>query len=202
MKENRTILLSTHIMEEADALSDRIIILSNGFICANDKSNELKKIYGTGYKLILNTENKKSHYDLFNLIKKSLKKSTIEIQSNNQLIIQTNEQSSQLFIQILYQLENLKKNNSILNYGLSNTTLDEVFLRITNDQYEANELIEDNRQIIEDNCSFIFNETLIEQGYDYYLSQYEGLFIKSIRIAYRKYLLFLFILILAYLVQY
>ncbi|CAF3299183.1 unnamed protein product, partial [Rotaria sp. Silwood2] len=57
MKENRTILFSTHIMEEADALSDRIIILSNGNICANDKSSELKKSYGSGYKLILNTNN-------------------------------------------------------------------------------------------------------------------------------------------------
>ncbi|CAF4841189.1 unnamed protein product, partial [Rotaria sp. Silwood2] len=55
---------------------------------------------------------------------------------------------------------------------------------------------------MEDNCSYIFNEILIEKGYDYYLSQYEGLFIKSIRIAYRKYLLFLFILILPYLFQY
>ncbi|CAF4126793.1 unnamed protein product, partial [Rotaria sp. Silwood1] len=110
MKENRTILLSTHIMEEADALSDRIIILSNGNICANDKSSELKKNYGSGYKLILNTDNDQYHIYLFDLINKYLNNSTIEIESNNQLIIQTNQQSSNLFIQLLYQLENLKEN--------------------------------------------------------------------------------------------
>ncbi|CAF1266993.1 unnamed protein product [Rotaria sp. Silwood1] len=199
MKENRTILLSTHIMEEADALSDRIIILSNGNLCANDKSSELKKKYGSGYKLILNTDNDQYHIYLFDLINKYLNNSTIEIESNNQLIIQTNQQSSNLFIQLLYQLENLKENKIILNYGLSNTTLDEVFLRITNDQYKNSELIEENEDFIENNCFKIFNKILIEQGYDYYLSQYEGLFIKSIRIIYRKSIFILFILIIPFL---
>ncbi|CAF1578021.1 unnamed protein product, partial [Rotaria sordida] len=106
---------------------------------------------------------------LFELIKKYLINSTIEIESNNQLIIQTNEQSSQLFIDLLYQLEILKENNFILNYGLSNTTLEEVFLRIAIDQYENNELIEENQDLIEDNCFEIFNQKLIEQGYDFYL---------------------------------
>ncbi|CAF4199175.1 unnamed protein product, partial [Rotaria sordida] len=202
MKENRTILLSTHFMEEADALSDRIIILSNGNICANDTSTQLKRLYGSGYKLILNTNNNQDHIYLFELIKKYLINSTIEIESNNQLIIQTNEQSSQLFIDLLYQLEILKENNFILNYGLSNTTLEEVFLRIAIDQYENNELIEENQDLIEDNCFEIFNQKLIEQGYDFYLSQYEGLFIKSIRIAYRRSILLFVILLIPFIFEY
>ncbi|CAF3997700.1 unnamed protein product, partial [Rotaria sp. Silwood1] len=152
-----------------------------------------------GYKLILNTDNDQYHIYLFDLINKYLNNSTIEIESNNQLIIQTNQQSSNLFIQLLYQLENLKQNKIILNYGLSNTTLDEVFLRITNDQYKNSELIEENEDFIENNCFKIFNKILIEQGYDYYLSQYEGLFIKSIRIIYRKSIFILFILIIPFL---
>jgi len=123
MKENRTILLSTHFMEEADALSDKIIILSNGKICANDSSNELKRIYGNGYKLIINLNENEKNLNIFEIIVQYLKNSNIEIETNNQLIIQTNEQSSKVFIQLLNQLDLLKQKNFILNYGLSNTTL-------------------------------------------------------------------------------
>lgn len=123
MKENRTILLSTHFMEEADVLSDNIIILSNGQICANDSSEELKLIYGYGYKIILNTINNNNHFILFNLIKKYFKNSFIQIKTFNQLIIQTNQQSSKLFIKLFNKLDLLKENKFILNYGLSNTTL-------------------------------------------------------------------------------
>jgi len=127
MKENRTILLSTHFMEEADALSDRIIILSNGKIRANDSPNELKRIYGSGYKLFLNINQNQNNFNIFELIQKYLINSIIEIETNNQLIIQTNEQSSNKFILLFNQLDLLKEKNFILNYSLSNTTLGFVF---------------------------------------------------------------------------
>jgi energy-coupling factor transporter ATP-binding protein EcfA2 len=202
MKENRTILLSTHFMEEADALSDRIIILSNGKICANDSSNELKRIYGSGYKLIINLNENKDKNNLFEIIKKYLINSNIEIETNNQLIIQTNEQSSQIFIQLFNQLDLFKEKNFILNYGLSNTTLDEVFLRIIIDENENEEDFQENENLIKENCFEVFNEKLIEEGYDFYLSQYEGLFIKSIRIAYRNYIFILFICLIPFFIFY
>jgi ABC-type multidrug transport system ATPase subunit len=117
-------------MEEADALSDRIIILSNGKICANDRTNELKVIYGTGYKLILNTFNKENNFEILKIIEKFLLNCQIESETNDQLIIQTNEESSSLFIQLLNQLEILKENHLILNYGLTNTTLGQLIFHL------------------------------------------------------------------------
>ena len=35
MKEGKTLLLTTHFMEESDALSDRILMISNGNIKAD-----------------------------------------------------------------------------------------------------------------------------------------------------------------------
>ncbi|CAF3674920.1 unnamed protein product [Rotaria socialis] len=171
MKENRSILFSTHFMEEADALSDKIIILSNGNICANNTSRELKQLYGTGYKLILNTNNKNNHIYLLNFIKNYLINSIIEFESNSQLIIQTNEQSSKLFIDLLYQLEIFKENSFILNYGLSSTSLDDVFLRLTIDQNEKNDKYEENEDFIEEDCLEIFNKNFHEKSYEFYLSQ-------------------------------
>jgi len=48
MKEGKTLLLTTHFMEESDALSDRIMIIANGNIKADGTSAKLKEQYGSG----------------------------------------------------------------------------------------------------------------------------------------------------------
>ena len=48
MKEGKTLLLTTHFMEESDALSDRIMIISNGIIKADGTSAKLKEQHGSG----------------------------------------------------------------------------------------------------------------------------------------------------------
>ena len=46
--EGKTVVLTTHIMEEADALSDRIAIIDHGKLLLLDTPDELKKTMGTG----------------------------------------------------------------------------------------------------------------------------------------------------------
>ena len=46
LKENITIILTTHYMEEAEALSDRIAIMKEGRLIACDTAEALKKIAG------------------------------------------------------------------------------------------------------------------------------------------------------------
>lgn len=45
-KENRTILLTTHHMDEADVLGDRIAIMVSGTLQCCGSSFFLKKLYG------------------------------------------------------------------------------------------------------------------------------------------------------------
>ena len=52
-KQGRTILLSTHHMDEADVLGDRIAILSSGQLKCCGSSLFLKSFYGEGYHLIV-----------------------------------------------------------------------------------------------------------------------------------------------------
>jgi len=49
----RTILLSTHHMDEADILGDRIAIISNGQLRCCGSSLFLKSTFGEGYHLML-----------------------------------------------------------------------------------------------------------------------------------------------------
>ncbi|KAM6949618.1 phospholipid-transporting ATPase ABCA1 [Aplochiton taeniatus] len=52
-KQGRTILLSTHHMDEADILGDRIAVISHGKLCCCGSSLFLKKCFGSGYYLTL-----------------------------------------------------------------------------------------------------------------------------------------------------
>jgi len=45
--KNKTIILSTHIMQEVEAICDRVIIINNGNLVADDTLENLKKDGGT-----------------------------------------------------------------------------------------------------------------------------------------------------------
>lgn len=51
MKKNHTVLLTTHSMEEADVLSDKIGIMFMGRLRAIGSPEDLKRVYGKGYKI-------------------------------------------------------------------------------------------------------------------------------------------------------
>lgn len=53
LKKKRTIILSTHHMDEADVLGDRIAIISHGKLCCCGSSLYLKSQYGSGFYLTL-----------------------------------------------------------------------------------------------------------------------------------------------------
>jgi len=52
-RKGRAIVLTTHFMDEADVLGDRIAIMANGKLCAEGTSLELKQEYGDGYTLVV-----------------------------------------------------------------------------------------------------------------------------------------------------
>lgn len=55
-QENRTIILTTHFLDEAERLADRIAIMSRGQLLAIGSNDFIKKKFGEGYQLILSSE--------------------------------------------------------------------------------------------------------------------------------------------------
>lgn len=53
LRQGRTMLLTTHYMDEADVLGDRVGIMSLGHMQCMGSTQFLKSHYGTGYKLVL-----------------------------------------------------------------------------------------------------------------------------------------------------
>lgn len=52
--KDRTVMLSTHIMQEVEAMCDRVIIINQGRIVADDETSQLQKRFNTG--LILHVQ--------------------------------------------------------------------------------------------------------------------------------------------------
>lgn len=50
-REGHAIVLTTHSMEEADLLSDKIAIMADGRLAAGGSPLDLKKRFGVGYRL-------------------------------------------------------------------------------------------------------------------------------------------------------
>ncbi|CAF0751595.1 unnamed protein product [Didymodactylos carnosus] len=198
VRENRTILLTTHFMEEADALSDRIIIMVDGKIKADGSSIELKTQFGSGYKFTI-AKIVELNINIYDTILHYLPHAEIELESKDEIVIRVNVSPNQNFINCLKQLEFMKYYEQIANYGVSNTTLDEVFLKIAVDKVESNTSTNQDtiRDVdIKENCFEVFDQRTIEDGYDYYISQYEGLIIKSVQICSRRWFLALILIIL------
>ncbi|UJR08715.1 hypothetical protein I4U23_012972 [Adineta vaga] len=199
MKEGKTLLLTTHFMEESDALSDRIMIISDGHIKVDGTSTKLKEDYGLGYKLIINKQNNFSTNYIMNSLRHYLPKLTIETDIfDGDVIFRTNQQPTEQFVQALHQLETMKKENQIKNYGVQNSTMDDVFLKITSNTNIENESesIPINTETIEQQCRRVFDNQHISTGIRYYLHQYYGLLIKTLRVRSRRWVLTLIILLI------
>lgn len=55
LKRDKTIVLTTHSMEEADILADRIAVVVDGLIKCVGSPLNLKNVYGDGYKISFTT---------------------------------------------------------------------------------------------------------------------------------------------------
>ena len=129
-KTGRTIILTTHYMEEADALSDRIALMNHGRVKCCGSPLFLKNKFGSGYRLTLTKDTHFNLTDLEDLIK-FVTGQEASIQSNvaRELCVSIpNEMSSKMHI-LLQKIEENKSNLGILNYGISSSTVEEVFLK-------------------------------------------------------------------------
>ncbi|CAF4093815.1 unnamed protein product, partial [Adineta steineri] len=199
MKEGKTLLLTTHFMEESDALSDRIMIIANGVIKADGTSAKLKEQYGSGYKLIINKQSSCRTNDIENELRNYLPELKVETDiSDGDVVFRTNQQPNDQFVQALHHLESMKRNNRIKDYGVQNSTMDDVFLKITRDSEVKNDAgsIYLDTNTIEKQCHHVFHHQRFLSGPRYYLSQYYGLLVKTVLVRYRRWGLTLIILLL------
>jgi ABC-2 type transport system ATP-binding protein len=121
LKKEKTILLTTHYLEEADSLADIIAIMDKGNIIEMGTSNELKKRYTTTQILKISGENISDEV-IYLLAKEGYETTALQ----NGIEIKSKELD-------FYSIIDLLKQNQIKISGLQlkEPTLDEVFLQLT-----------------------------------------------------------------------
>lgn len=128
-KIGRTILLSTHFMDEADLLGDRIAIMAGGKLQCCGSSFFLKKKYGAGYHLIIDKSLNCQLYEITKLLQKHIPE--VQMQSNvgSELTYLLAENQAEAFQDMLEDLEKNSLKLGVRSYGISLTTLEEVFMK-------------------------------------------------------------------------
>ncbi|CAF1666556.1 unnamed protein product, partial [Didymodactylos carnosus] len=122
-----------------DALSDRIIILADGKLKAEGTTMKLKEMFGSGYKFIITKRPnvRRTSDEIKQILKRYLSQITIESETPAELVFRSNEQPNSQFIDALKQLDQMKLDNQILDYGLQNSTMDDVFFKITQENTDS-----------------------------------------------------------------
>lgn len=128
-KEGRTILLTTHFMDEADLLGDRIAIMTGGELQCCGSSFFLKRRFGAGYYLIMDVTQKCIPSKVTSLLQRFIPQVKIFSQVGSELTYQLPENESHKFEHMLRELENNNQQLGVQSYGVSLTTLEEVFMK-------------------------------------------------------------------------
>ncbi|CAG2105325.1 unnamed protein product [Medioppia subpectinata] len=134
-KANKTIIMTTHFMEEADILCDRKAILTKGSLRCVGSSLFLKKKFGIGYHLTVDTQKDVHIKDITSLVTSDIPTARLSRSAGTEVFYILPQNESQKFSQLFSTLE--KSQNTVKSFGISMTTLEEVFLKLE-DESAAN----------------------------------------------------------------
>ncbi|KAG9301727.1 hypothetical protein G9A89_002959 [Geosiphon pyriformis] len=132
-KRGRVIVLTTHSMEEADILGDRIGVIAHGQLRALGTSIHLKNRFNTGYRVLLVTNPQNSPL-IKNLIKNLIPSAVLKDDSWGALIYELSIAVLPSLIKWLEDNEDISSSQSgkslITSWGVSQKSLEEAFLKI------------------------------------------------------------------------
>ncbi|XP_075216775.1 phospholipid-transporting ATPase ABCA3-like isoform X2 [Lycorma delicatula] len=193
IREGRTIIITTHFMEEADVLGDRIAIMDHGKVRCYGTSMFLKKVYGAGYFMTLLTKPQADSNFITDIVRNSVPGSKLRSHHQGQLVYNLPTESSSAFASLFFELETRKSELFITSIGISCTTMEEVFLKVG----EISEM-EKNAETDKSSNNSHENQTFNRSTSTEYLSpkkvtglrlffqQFSVLFMKKIKFTYRR----------------
>ncbi|KAJ3113667.1 hypothetical protein HK100_001913 [Physocladia obscura] len=131
-RDNKTIILTTHSMEEAEALCYRIGIMAKGSLRCLGNPLRLKELYGTGFKLAFYSKAEDTARACA-YVETILPPGWKQIDAFSTNTAYEFPAASHVISDLFQAIEKHKTENGILQWGISQTTLEEVFLRIISD---------------------------------------------------------------------
>ncbi|XP_040297886.1 ATP-binding cassette sub-family A member 3 [Bufo bufo] len=129
-KHDRTLLLTTHFMDEADILGDRVAILAQGQLQCCGSPLFLKSKYGAGYHMVIVKHPHCQVEEITDLVTSYVPLATMESNAGAELSYILPKESTHRFEPLFSELELRRDELGIASYGASVTTMEEVFLRV------------------------------------------------------------------------
>ena len=127
-KAGRTILLSTHFMDEADQLGDQIAIISAGKLICVGSSQFLKGQYGVGHNLTIAKLPGSDDTAVKATVLTHIPDAAIVSEIGSELQMKVPSHAIERFPGLLRELETRRAELKVDSFGVSATTLEEVFL--------------------------------------------------------------------------
>ncbi|OWF51665.1 ATP-binding cassette sub-family A member 3-like [Mizuhopecten yessoensis] len=160
-RQGRTIVLSTHFMDEADLLGDRIAIMAEGVVKCCGSSLFLKKLYGAGYHLVVVKTKDCNVDELTKMIQTLIPTAVLESQISAELSYLLPFDQSAKFEELFEHIEKKSVELGISSFGTSATTMEEVFLKVGESSKEQDE---DDSTEASPLSNGIFNPSYLHKG--------------------------------------
>ncbi|KAL1813550.1 hypothetical protein ACET3Z_023615 [Daucus carota] len=159
IKKGRIILLTTHSMDEADVLGDRIAIMANGSLRCCGSSLFLKHQYGVGYTLTM-VKTAPDASVAANIVYRHIPSATCVSEVGTEISFKLPLSSSHHFESMFREIEQCTRRSvanlqtdcedkhlsGIESYGISVTTLEEVFLKVAGCDFDEAECLGEQRE--------------------------------------------------------
>ena len=134
-REGRTIVLTTHFLDEAEILSDRIAIMAEGKLKCVGSPLFLKEHLGTGYALTITktmaaASAKFDKEMLLTFVKKHVPLATLQSETKREASVRLPGDKLSMFQSLFEELDKNFRQLGIDDYGATCTTLEDVFLKI------------------------------------------------------------------------
>ncbi|EQC40235.1 hypothetical protein SDRG_02883 [Saprolegnia diclina VS20] len=131
-RSKRIMILTTHYMEEADVLGDRIAIMANGALQCVGSALFLKNRFGAGYTLTLVKADASSAMDaVSSLIMTHVPSALLTSNVASEVSFQLPTHATSSFPDLFAALDDDLASYGLTSYGISVTTLEDVFIKVT-----------------------------------------------------------------------
>ncbi|CAB3224162.1 unnamed protein product [Arctia plantaginis] len=129
-KKQRSMILTTHFMDEADILGDRVAIMAQGRLQCVGSPYFLKRHYGVGYTLVVVKGDNFDTERCTALINNYIPNTVVKEDRGSEVTYSLPNEYSHKFEDMLNNLEQNANTIKFTNYGLLTTTLEDVFMSV------------------------------------------------------------------------
>eukprot|EP00122_Pirum_gemmata_P011401 Pgem_evm1s10560 len=157
VREGRAVILTSHSMDECEALCTRLTIMVNGAFKCLGSVQHLKSRFGQGYSIMIKKKFGMETTSLKETVAKVFPAAVLQEEHSGLLNYKLPSQGVTLAY-IFTELERLKVEEDVEDYGLSQTSLEQIFLQFAGRSADDLEDVTEDDDIIEDHSNIVIDD--------------------------------------------